>query len=310
MSFEKLVEDHHKLEFSGNVKMVAQQMQNPIRNAVTIVPATGEAQDAADLIGKLEYEEGEDRSRRNPENVPNRSRRWLVRPTVIETGQYLDKEDKFDAAMDPTSPLFRNHVLAVERGVQDRILGVRRNKSTGKFEISGSGVFGTASEGKRGGTKKTLPAANYVPHASAGLTTEKLRAAAEAMELEDFGFEGDMGIYCAISPKQKTDLLNLALATKTQLNQFDLKQIETGKPTTLLGITWIFTNRLPYNADGQRLLPMWTKDNIVCGMWQDVQGRIWNDGSAKNLPYIYADAYPDAVRIEDIGVRIIECVES
>ncbi|WP_226946219.1 hypothetical protein [Roseobacter sp. TSBP12] len=45
-------------------------------------------------------------------------------------------------------------------------------------------------------------------------------------------------------------------------------------------------------------------------MWQDINGRIWNDGSADNLPYIKVDAYPDCTRLEDVGVRVIECVES
>lgn len=309
MSFEKLVEAHHKTTFTSNVQMVAQQVQNPLRNAVTVVPASGESQDAADLIGSLDYQEGEDRSRRNPENVPNRNRRWLIRPTVIESGQYIDKEDKFDMALDPTSPLMRSHVVAVERGVADRILGVRKD-ADGKFRIAGSGIMGRATEGKRATLSPSLPSANIIAHGGVGLTVEKLRKATEAMELQDFGLETDDEIYAAISPKQKTDLLNLALETKTNLNQFELEQIRTGKPTTLLGITWIFTNRLPYHADGDRMIPLWSKKNIVCGAWQDVEGRMWNDGSAKNLPYIYVDAYVDATRLEDVGVRIIRCTEA
>lgn len=312
MPFEQIVEAHHKLTFTGNVQMVAQQLQNPLRNAVTVVPATGEAQDAADLIGKKEYIEGEDYSRRNPDNPSPRSRRWLVRPTVIEDGEYIDKETKFDAAMDPTSPLVRNSVKAVERGVGDRILGVRR-QANGTFAVAGSGILGIASEGKRGDTKQPLPAANYIAHnfgaGGNGLSIEKLRAATEAMELADFGLETDDEIYCMITPKQKTDLLNLALATKTQLNQFDLEQIRTGKPTTLLGITWLFGNRVPVDSNGHRLCPLWSKANVVAGMWQDVQGRMWNDGGAKNLPYIYTDAYVDCVRVEDVGVRVIRCQE-
>lgn len=313
MSYEQTVEPHHKLKFTGNVQMVAQQVANPIRGAVTIVTAEGEAQDAADLIGKKEYQEGEDHSRTNPDVTSGRSRRWLIRPTVIETGEYISKETKFDQAMDPSSKLVRNNVLAVERGVGDRILGVRR-KAGGGFEVSGSGILGLVNEGKRPGSTQGLPTGNYIAHNAAGgttgLNTEKLRMATEAMELEDFGLETEDEIFCMISPKQKTDLLNLALATKTQLNQFDLKQIETGKPTTLLGITWLFSNRLPVDANGYRLCPLWSKANIVCGMWQDVQGRMWNDPSAKNLPYIYVDAYPDATRIEDGGVRVIRCQEA
>ena len=315
MAYKQTVEDHHKLTFSGNVAMVAQQMQNPLRAAVMVEPATGEAQDIADLIGATEYLEGEDYSRRNPENVPTRKRRWLVRPNAVETGQYITKEEKFDQAMDPTSRLFRNHIVTVERGVFDRFLGVKKNKSSGLFEVAGGGIMGTIAEGKTPGTQIALPSANYVAATvgggggNVGLNETKLRNATEAMELEDFGLETDLDVYGLISPKQKTDLINLAIATKTSLNPFDVENIREGKPGRLLGINWLFSNRLPYDTNGLRLCPIWTKNNIVAGMWQDVEGEIWNDGSAKNLPYIYASAYPTAGRVEDAGVRIIRCAE-
>ena len=310
MAYEKTVEPHHKLTFNGNVTMVHQQMLNPLRAAVTIAQGCkGEAEDIADLIDALDYLEGEDYARRNPENVAKNTRRWLTRPTVIETGQYITKEETFDKAMDASSTLLRNHVKAVERGVFDRILGVRKN-GAGGFEIAGGGIMGAVHEGKTPTGLVHLPDANYVPHNAQGLTAEKLRDSCEAMELEDFGLESDDEIYGLISPKQKTDLINLALATKTSLNPFDLEQIRNGKPGQLLGINWLFTNRLPHDADGNRLIPIWTKANVVAGFWQDVDGRMWNDTSKKNLPYIYCDAYPTAGRLEDKGVRIIRCVEN
>lgn len=308
MSYRQTVEDHHKLTYRDNVRMVAQQMMNPLRAAVTSVDASGEAQAIADLLGSKEYQRKEDYSRTNVDNPTPRSRRWLIRPQGIIDGEYLDKETKFDAAMDPTSPLFKNNIRSVERGVFDALLGVK--KEGGEFVVAGGGIMGASVEGKRPDTSVALPAGNTIAHGGVGLTTEKLRSATEAMELQDFGLETDDEIFALITPKQKTDLLNLALATKTQLNQFDLEQIKSGKPTTLLGVTWIFSNRVPKNSDGNRLCPIWSKANIVAGFWQDVQGEIWNDPHAQNLPYMMADAYVDAGRAEDAGVRIIECVET
>ncbi|SDI56340.1 phage capsid protein [Salipiger marinus] len=313
MSYRQVVEDHHKLTFTNNVKMVHQQMQNPLRAAVTVADGKGEAQDIADLVGAVDYIKGEDYSRRNPENPPKHSRRWLVRPEVIETGQYITKEEQFDKAMDPTSTFLQNHVKGVERGVFDTILGVQKVQSTGKFRVAGGGIMGGVYEGKTPNALVTLPAGNYIAHdlggESIGLTAEKLRAATEGMELEDFGLESDQEIYGLISPKQKTDLINLALATKTSLNPFEVENIRNGKPGTLLGINWLFSNRVPYDSSGHRLVPIWTKENVVAAFWQDVDGRIWNDGSAKNLPYVYVDAYVNSGRVEDKGVRIIRCVE-
>ena len=310
MSLELQVEQHHKLKYASDTAMVAQQMQNPLRNAVTIVSADGEAQSTADLLGEDEYVRGASRDTRNPEVSSKDTRRWLVYPEyAIEHGKTIYKVDTFKKMMDPTSTTMRKGVAAVERGIFDTILGVVP-KPGGKFSITGAGIMGRATEGKRPGSAQALPSANYIAHGGLGLNTEKLRSATEAMELENFGLETDDEMFALISPKQKTDLLNLALATKVNLNQFDLNQIKTGKPTTLLGITWIFTNRLPVNKTGNRLVPIWSKSNIVAGFWQDLQGRIWNNGERKNLPYAFTDAILDCVRHQDGGVRIIECVEA
>ncbi|MGI3163074.1 phage capsid protein [Pseudooceanicola sp. 200-1SW] len=314
MSYRQNVEAHHRLNYQNNVRMVAQQMLNPLRNAVTVVPASGEAQDMADLVDKVDYQEGEDYSQRNPENPPKRIRRWLVRPTVIQSGQLITKEEKFDQSQDPTSVLVTTHTKAVERGVFDRILGVRK-KSDGSYEVSGGGILGAVHEGKTPSSQKSLPVGNFVAvnqdeDAAAGLTLNKMRFATESMELEDFGMEADDEVYGLITPKQKTDLLKLAFETGKNLNPFDVEQIRNGKPGSLLGINWIFTNRLPKDSNGYRLVPLWTKANIVCGMWQDVEGDLFNDSSKRNLPQCLVDAYPAAGRIEDQGVRVIRCLEA
>lgn len=315
MAYQQLVEDHHKLMFTDNVKMVAQQMTNPLDGAVTVVPASGEAQDIADLVAKIEYEEGDDYERRNPDNVPNRTRRWLVRPNVIQSGQLITKEEQFDQSKDPTSPLMKAHTAAVVRGRFDRMLGVKR-QTDGTFAVADGGILGRVHEGKTPTSTKALPAGNYIaadfgsPGTDHGLTAEKLRAGTEAMELEEFGLETELMVYGLISPKQKTDLIKLALATKTSLDPFEVEAIREGKPGRLLGINWRFTNRLPYDSDGNRLCPLWFPGNIVVGEWQGIEGQIFNDSSAKNLPRMLIDAYPAAGRVEDGGVRVIRCAEA
>lgn len=315
MSIQARVEAHHRLTYQQNVQMVAQQMQNRLRPAVTIVPATGEAHSVADLLGDKEYIRGEDRSRRNPENVTARSRRWLVRPPVIEDGEYIDTVDKFDMALDPTSYLMRNSIAAVERGVFDVILGIARAED-GSFAVSGSGILGKATSGKRPTTASDLPAANFIAadldgdSTAEGLTLDKLRAVKLALNKAEFGMEDDDELYAAITPEQVDDLIGIAAATNQSLNAFAVDQLRSGKPTMLMGINWIATNRLPKDSNGNRLCPVWSKRNVVVGMWQDVRGDMWNDTSAKNLPYIYTSAYVDAVRVEDGGVRVIRCAES
>lgn len=302
------VEPHHKLMYAKNVQMVASQKRNPLEGAVTTMMAKGEAQSVADLVNAGEYAYGEDRSRRNPEMPVTGSRRWLMRPPVIESGQYIDDEDKFATATDPTSYFVQEHVRRVTVGKADRIMGIRR--VDGQYVVADGGIFGNAIEGKRASVVQGLPTSQIIPHGGVGLTIDKLRLAKLALQKAEFGIEDDDQLYCIITPDQSDDLLSIAQASATPLNAFNIEQLRTGKPTMLMGLMWIVTNRLPMNAAGlQRLIPIFSKKNIQVGIWQDVVGDMWNDTSAKNKPVVYVSAFIDAVRVQDKGVIAIECVE-
>ncbi|AZB54435.1 hypothetical protein EBL89_03525 [Cereibacter sphaeroides] len=303
-----LVEAHHRLMYANSVTMVAQQTRDPFAGAVTDASATGEAQSVTDLVDAGEYAYGEERSRRNPEMPISGSRRWVVMPPVIESGQYIDKEDKWRTATDPTSTIVTTHTRRVIRGKADRTLGIRK-ADDGTYTVQDGGILGYATEGKRGTTQVGLPSSQLVPVGTTGLTLDKLRDAVKTLKLFDFGVEDDDLLYCAITPNQEDNLLAIAAAAGPNLNTFNIEQLREGKPSRLMGINWILTNRLPVDAADSRLCPIWSKKNIVRGIWQDVQGDMWNDTHAKNLPYAYVSAYVDCVRVQDKGVIVIECKE-
>lgn len=306
---EMKVEAHHKLMYSNNVVMVAQQLGNPLLAAITDINCTGEAQDAADLVGEVDYETEETHNRRNPDNPVENDRRWLVMPDAIRSGQVIETEDKFKTATDPTSKYVRAHTAAVNRGVFDRILGIRQ-VSKGVFEVAYGGILGVANSGKRpGGSVTDLPVGNFIAHNSTGLNLVKLIEVRERLGLADFGIESPDPLTAVITPKQVTDLLNIAAQTQTQLNAFQVKQLEDGKPTSLMGINWIQTNRLPKTKAGHRMCPVFTKSNIVAGFWERINGRIWNDTHIDNKPVCRVRARLDCTRIQDEGVYVIECKE-
>jgi hypothetical protein len=306
------VEAHHKLMYANSVTLVTQQRKNPLEGTVMMTPARGEAQSAADLVGAGEYAYGEDRSRRNPEMPVDGTRRWLVRPPVIESGQHIDTEDMFATATDPTSTFVTIHAGRIVRGKADRIMGVR--KIDGAYVVADGGILGSSIEGKRPGAATALPSSQIMAHGGTGLTIDKVRAAIKQLRLNDFGLEDDDPLYAAVTPTQMDNLLAIAAqagnTAGSGLNPFTIEEMQTGRARPLLGITWLMTNRVPLNAAGtHRLIPVWSKKNIAVGVWQDIQGDMWNDTSAKNKPYVYCSAYIDAVRIEDKGVIGIECLE-
>jgi Phage capsid protein len=302
-----VVEQHHKLTYADNVLMVAQQKKNPLMGAVMEMPVKGEAVRAADLLNSVEYVYGEGRSRRNVENPIGGTARWLVRPDTIESGQYIDIEDKLDMAVDPTSKFVAGHTMAVTRGWADRILGIRKQGAA--FVVSDGGIMGYAREGKTPGATTALPVSQSIAHGGTGLSVLKLRAAQLKLNEAEFGMEDDGDVlYCMIGAKQKDDLLAIAEASATPLNAFQIQQLVDGKPTMLMGINWIFSNRLP-KVGSVRYCPVWSKNNIAVGVWEPLQGALWNDTSAKNLPVCRVWARLDAVRAQDKGVVIIECNE-
>lgn len=304
------IEAHERLQYTNSVLMVAQQTRDPFAGTVTDVNANGEAQDASDLYDAGEYSYGEDRSRRNPENPVTGDKRWLIRPPIIESGQYIDHEDKFDTARDPTSTFVTIHTRRVVRGKADRTLGIRKDAS-GLFRITDGGILGKSHSGKRPGAAVDLPSSQFVPVGTSGLTVAKLRDAILELRKNEFGMEADDQLYCAITAKQIDDLLGIAETEGTAMTAFQKEQLMSGKPTVLLGMNWVLTNRLPMKdgSDTIRLCPIWSKANIARGIWQDIKGDMWNDTSAKNKPYVHVGAYIDSVRLQDKGVVVLECQE-
>lgn len=316
MSYRQNVEASHRQTYANNIQMVAQEMTSKIRAAVTIASGlTGDAHNVRDLLDKKDYIESEDYRMTNPQNRSKLDAVWLNRPKIVHSGETIFKEDKFDLAMDPTSNFNRGHVRAVETGVFDRFLGVRK-KSSGGFEIAGGGILGNRITGKARASA-ALPGGQFMAvdadnsGTPSGMVLKKLNLAREMLELNDFGIDDDLSdeLFCAVGPKQKSNLLDIAIQTQTSLNAFQIRQIEEGKPTSLFGLTWIFTNRLPTDSNGYRICPIWTKSNVVGGFWQDVEGDMWNDGSSLNRPYVHVSAYPAATRLENEGVIAIRCLE-
>lgn len=303
MSFDTRVEAHHQLGLSNAVQLALQQMGSKLRPFITEKPASGEAIPATDLIEAVVAQRGNGRRRSNIENPVARSRRWLVYREPIETGQYLDKEDKFRSAMDPTSEIVQAHTSAMGRGIDDLILGIDNVGA-----VTEGGIFGAVGEGKRNTATSTLPAANITVHGGTGLTLAKLRKARKTLALGEVDMDRTR-LVMAITASQADDLLGVVEATSSSLNAFDQAQLVDGKVSRLLGFDFVHINRLPLSGT-TRSCPVWVPDMIKLGVWQDVQSNIWNDTAARNTPYMHIDAYMDCARAQDGGVHVIECTEA
>lgn len=303
MPLDTRVEQHHRLLFTENFMLATQQRGSKLRPFVTEQPCSGEGAVAADIIGEISYRRGTGRQRNNIENVPENNRRWLVYRDPIETGQYLDTVDKFRQINRPDSRLMEAHVAAIRRGVDDTILGLDEDGKVGE-----GGILGKITEGKRpGGAGIGLPAEYRTLHNSTGLTIGKLRAARKKLGLSENDLEFVTPVM-AITTNQHDDLLGIVESASANLNMLEQPHIVEGKVRRLLGFNFVEINRLP-KTNSTRHCPVWLRDKIVLGVWQDITPAMWNDTHAKNTPYIHVEAYMDCTRTEDSGVHVIECNE-
>jgi len=304
MSYDQLVQDHHKLQFKDEFMLATQDRGSKLRKYVTEQECRGEGAVAADIIGEISYTRGTGRVRTNIENVPLRTRRWLVYRDPIKTGQYLDREDMFRQASDASSELMQAHVAAIRRGVDDTILGL---DSAGV--VGDGGILGLVAEGKRpGGAGVALPAAYTTVVGATGLTIAKLRSARKKLGLDENDLEFITPVM-AITTNQHDDLLGIIESASSNLNMLEQPSIVSGKVKRLMGFDFVEINRLP-KVGTTRSCPVWLKNKIKLGIYQDVRPRMWNDTSAENLPYIHVDAVMDATRTEDLGVHIVEALET
>ncbi|MEM6650972.1 MAG: phage capsid protein [Pseudomonadota bacterium] len=309
MSFRQDVEGSHRTTFANTVVQVMNQNPGRIRAMTQVVNCEGDSRNVADLLDDKEPSEAEDYSMTNPNNRSKLDPVWLLRPKVIESGEYIYKEDKWDMAMDPTSNFTASHVRAVRKGEFDRILGIRKVQGENRWVVNGNGIMGRRITGK-GKTGAALPAGNTIPHDGEGMTLTRLNTLVLNFGLEDIGLEEDMTnqICAVLSPFQRRDLLQIAIQTETQLNAYQVDQIKNARPTSLFGIDWMFSNRVPKEGT-VRKCPFWRKAGIVTGIWEEFYGDLWNDTSAKRRPYTYVGGALDATRIEDKDVQIMECEE-
>jgi hypothetical protein len=304
MAFDQLVEQHHKLQFQSNFMLATQYMGPKLRPYVTEQTCAGEGAVAADLIQPVKYRRLSGRRRSNEENPAGRTRRWLMYRDPVWTGQYLDSVDKFRQIDDAGSDLMRTHAAEIGRAVDDIILGLDEDGNIGE-----GGLLGTIVEGKRPGNAPVALDSQYITvHGSVGLTIAKLRKARKKLGLDNVDLDRVTPVM-AITTNQHDDLLGIVETGTADLNQLEQPQLRDGKVTRLMGFTFVECNRLP-KAGTTRSCPVWLKEKIKLGIWQDIRPRMWNDTHAGLMPYMEVDAIMDSTRVEDLGVHVIECTES
>jgi hypothetical protein len=304
MSFT--VTDAFVNQYTGNINMLAQQMDSRLRGAVHEVPITGESlfiEQVAASTARKRQSRHEDSPIMNTQHLRRR-----VSPYDYEWGDLVDKLDQVRMLIDPTSTYAQTAASAMMRAVDDEII---------------AGFFAVAYTGHAGGTSVTWPNGNAesTPTApagtqvavnswtygngsgNAGLTISKLIEASVALDVA----EGDDGEerFIAIQGRQKGQLLATTEATSADYNT--VQALVQGKIDTFMGFKFLHTERLLTDGSGYYRVPVWRRTGIGLGVAQDIQGKVSERADKGFAYYVYCSMACGAARLEEAKVVEIKC---
>jgi hypothetical protein len=315
MSFT--VTDAFVQQFSGNVRMLAQQTTSRLRNFVIEDNITGDSsymEQVAPTSARKVLARHSDSPIMNTQHLRRR-----ISPYDYDWGDLVDKEDQMRLLIDPASVYARNAAAALQRGFDDEIINA---------------FFSTAYTGHSGGTAITWPNGNSesAPTApagtqvavsdwtygngsgNAGLTISKLISAMVALDAAEGNASEDPDSdeeerYCAIAAKQKGNLLATTEATLKEFGvaKDDLAPLRDGKIAVILGFKVKHTERLQLNGSSQTRVPAWRKSGMGVGVVKGISGQVAPRADKRFSLYVYADMSIGGSRLEEAKLVEIVC---
>ena len=308
MSFN--VNDAFVQDFTGTVQFLAQQRKARLRATVLEDKITGESA----YLEQLAPSSARKRITRHGDSPIMNSQhlRRRVAPYDYEWGDLVDKEDKLRLIIDPTSAYARNAAYALERAVDDEILGA---------------FYATAYTGHSGSTTVTWPNGNAESSpttpagtqvavndwtygngtGNSGLTISKLIYGMVALDQAE-GDETDEERFVVIGGKQKGNLLATTEATLKEFGvaKEDLAPLREGKIARILGFNVIHSERLLLNSSSQTRVPAFSKSAMGLGVAQDIEVNAAIRPDKRFSMYVYASMAIGASRLEE--AKLVELV--
>jgi len=278
-------------EFSTNVALLLQQKDSKFSGAVMTGTHQGKQASPVDQVGAVNMSPVTSRFAEKVRTDAPVDRRWVV-PQDFDLQQLVDTFDKLKVISDPRSVYVQNSIQAANRQKDDLIIAA---------------FTATALTGETGGTSTSILAANTVGVSTGGTTSgmnvAKLKKAYELLLSYDVDVDSDP-VYCAITAKQNTDLLNEIQVISADFKQEQKPQVVGGRVMSFLGINFIHSQRLVTGTDDaagtSRSCPLWVKSGMHLGMWADVKTDVREAKELKGNPWeVYLHMSMGATRIEE-----------
>lgn len=291
------VTTHFVQQYTSNVQLLAQQRASRLRGSVTIGQYTGKQGVPVDQFAPTVAQK---RTTRYPALTPvdtQTDRRWVF-PSDYDWNDLIDSIDKLRMLIDPQSSYVTNGTSAMTRAMDDEIIAA---------------YFGTSKTGADGSTSTTFPASQQVSasegsSAATGMNVEKLKAGIQIL-LANEAWDPSSGdrITCVISAKQNRNLMDEVQVINADYNG-EKAVVNDGFVMQWGKVDFIHSERLPNNGSSQARCPMYVKQGMHLGMWQDISADVSQRKDLAGLPYqVYLYGTFGGTRIQEKMVVELPC---
>ena len=304
-------------EFHDDLYHVCQQKESRFAQTVRTEYGLMSAEDKAfDMMDEFNLQEKTGRSPETPTLDPSNQRRW-VSTTPFHNSVRYDKDDDLSIKLDLTG----DFVTAFRRGVnrkKDDIILASFEAATTSGRRAGSSITWASQDGNIKYTDKNT--GRTIAHdcssgncsaSDTGMTTEKIELALEYFSNNEV--DDDIPIWCAISPRQATNLFGQEEYVNVDYN--NSKPLTTGRLLgNWMGVNWISTPKIgagvSNDVDGDTNVVecwCWAQDGIILGVADELTIEIHRLPTVSYVQQVYVHMNMGAMRFDEDKVIKIEC---
>lgn len=280
-------------QFQSNLTMVAQQKESVFAPHVTVKTGLkGETAVAVESVGKTKVIKQNKRYRPTPLIELDYTRRWYMHDTY-DWGTAFDSLDAMQMLQDPTSQVYASAVAAFNRQ---------------KDETIKDAIFGINKVGKDHEENEAFPAENIIKVDTA-FSGDQFKSLTSNLLSADIDMDSE-SFTAFISPKQLEALFNDPEYITSYYGQPVLDQ---GKIKSFLGYNIKVVNNLPLVEDSgsyYRMCPVFTKDAVGLGVWEDFNSFAYVDNDRMRLPRLAATFTLGATRLDNEKIRVLKVKEA
>jgi hypothetical protein len=308
-------------QFKDTLYSVTQQTESLFGVGVTVEPMSAEDK-AFDMLDTLDLEEKTSSNPDTPITDPTTSRRWVT-TTPYHKGILKDKDEDLQMLIDPTSSYVRGFAAAVRRQKDDIILAafdatVQAGRRYGDRTIAwgspqlGDTAYSIDSSGNAAGRTIAFDTTEGNNSASqVGMSVEKAELIKEYFRVNEV--DDSEPIYCAISPRQGTQLFGEV--------QYASSDYNTSKPLAVgrvipnwHGINWIVSNKILKGSandlsstDDVYNCWAWVPSGMILGVADELSVEMSIRDDLSYAQQIYVHMNMGAMRFDESKVLRIEC---